>query len=212
MVVVTVGVTEPTAVVAVKSLKKISIGIVLLSVTLFFLSHRSFWAVSSLKEGTAGLKSQNKNHAHLFSEQLSGFKMSYSTIKNSYWLYSEFGSAEISNSAFVNLIVLKGKFQKAKWIGNTLTLSVFIKTDFSESEIVGNLVENSRFIGVNFSRAYFHGTRFINCDFDGADFRSANLQDVVFLLSNLRGALFDAHTLLPFSKEYALAQGMIYVQ
>lgn len=197
---------------AVNRIKKISIGIVVLSISLFLLSHRSSCTFSSLNSGPSAIKTQNKNHVHAFSAKLSDFRVSYSTIKNSYWISSDFSTADITNSAFVNLNVLYGSFNKAKIVGNNITLSVFFKTDFSDTEMVGNLVENSRFVGVNFSRAYFHGTRFVNCDFDGADFRSANLQDVVFLLSNLRGAFFDSQTQLPFSREYALAQGMIYVQ
>lgn len=205
-------VTELTAAAVAKRLKQISVGIVLLSIALFLLSHRGLFYSASLLASSPIIKNQNKNSLYSVAGQIVDLRISYSTIKNSYWISTDFEAADIANSAFMNVSSFYGSFAKAKFYGNSMTLSTFIRTDFSESEMVGNLVENSRFLGVNFSKAYFHGSRFINCDFQDTDFRSANLKDVTFLLSNLRGALFNSQTQLPFSQEQALAQGMIYVQ
>jgi len=207
-----VDVTEPMAdVVEAKGLKRLSLGILLILILLFFLSHGKIFISSSLDVGEAGLRNQSKNHVYGFKKNYPNFRVSYSTIKNSFWFFSEFQAAEISNSILNDFSMLGGSFNRAKFYGNSITLSTFVRSDFSNAELVGNLVENSHFLNVSFSEAFFHGTRFINCDFGESDFRSADLAEVVFLLSNLRGVKFNDKTKLPFTRESALAQGMVYV-
>ncbi len=58
--------------------------------------------------------------------------------------------------------------------------------------------------------AVFNGTFFDRCYLAEADLRGADLRQAVFFRTNLKNALIDKFTLLPFSQTEAIQRGMIF--
>lgn len=100
-------------------------------------------------------------------------------------------------------------FQGADFRGASLRHSYFDGADFRGANLSGVKATGSYFRGGDFRNANLVSALLRYCHFEGADLGGADLTDAVVALTDLKGARFDSRTKLPFSREVALARGMV---
>ena len=74
---------------------------------------------------------------------------------------------------------------------------------------MGIRAEKAAFINCDLRGANFWGSNLLEADFAGSDLRGANFSSAVLIFATFQGAKFDKKTRFPFSREEALARGMI---
>ena len=85
---------------------------------------------------------------------------------------------------------------------------IFQRANLRSSDLSAVRAYQSDFSEANLSMASLWSADLRYSKFIKTDLRGANLENALLKGSDLHGALFDAHTRLPFSKEEALRRGM----
>lgn len=78
-----------------------------------------------------------------------------------------------------------------------------------DADLSNITAERASFRGANLSRSNFHSSTLNGADFSHADLRGTRLSWIEYEGAVFRGARFNGTTVLPFSREEALALGMI---
>lgn len=212
------------------SARTISIGLVGCSLFLYILTFRSYapalWThfsdrsqcgePASNRTSTwsecGAFKDQIQSHVVLIKKNISKVYFSYTSLQASYVWASLLNEAHFINSTFTQNYISTSEFRRALFRGVTFQDSEVYESQFQNAIFDGVQFDATRFKNSDFSGAIFHGSRFLNCDLRNTRFQGADISDVVFLLTDLSNATFNEQTRLPFSKEVALARGMVYVE
>ena len=136
-----------------------------------------------------------------------------------------------SLSAFFTRVSFdESDLEAAEFREAVITRSTFRQVKCIRCNLSGAIIKSSNLSHANFSSASFRGARLQNLDFresnlQGADLRGANLSysdfrkadlkgallgETVMFGSQWTGALFNAQTELPFTREVAQQKGMIF--
>lgn len=146
------------------------------------------------------------------STDFSGLRSYYTTFRRIDLSGREFVFAKIINTRILASSLRGANLENATFAGVAVDASNFREINARNSVFRGAQFQFTDLRDANFSLADLRGAEFRYSRLQGADFRDADLRDVILFDSRYEKAKFNDGTKLPFSRERALALGMIYVE
>lgn len=138
---------------------------------------------------------------------------------------ASFFDAKIASSVFSSSDLTAMTLSYAQIKNSSLNTVNLSGAQLSEIQLINCEVKNSRFIGADLTKANLSGSNFSNSDFENAQMSQVNLQGTNLTSANLKSAnltnaitkeasfikaIVNKKTILPFSKDEALKQQMVY--
>jgi uncharacterized protein YjbI with pentapeptide repeats len=157
---------------------------------------------------------ENRNELTECSEALMRTYSSEESFKSGVLEGADFGGRELNNADFSYSNLRMANFSKTSFTDACFRFADLTFADFDLAELVkadlscADLCKAS-LRGARLNFANLTGADLEHADFLEADLRGAVLADVDFRNARFTGALFDAQTILPFSKDEAQRLGMI---
>lgn len=157
-----------------------------------------------------------------------GFAVSVAILPMPFVVWFWAGARKLS--AFVNRIFpswLRGQVKKHETHslyapGENFTYLKLVRENFENSDLPNANFANAHLQDVNFKHtnlwhANFKNTEIKNVDFtdsdlEKVDFRNAKLENVTLKGADLRGAVYNRNTVLPFDRKIAREKGMVYLR
>lgn len=121
---------------------------------------------------------------------------------------SDFEGLSLHRTSLKSAIFVKVNLKQVEFEGADLSNADFSYSDFSDVDFLKLNAPDADFRHSNLNKAKFHyaklnGSNFSNAILESADLRFANLSDIKMVDTRFSKAIFNKHTLLPFSKEVA---------
>jgi uncharacterized protein YjbI with pentapeptide repeats len=190
-------------------------------------------AASSFKKSTlrnisfseAAIAKTDFSEADFSAAQLSQFVASTSKFNGAIFDNADLSAAKLTGADFTGASLLAANLQGADLSGATLTNANFVNAMASSVNLTGAKAQKVNFTSANltkadltraaitesdFRRARLDESNLSNANFEGSDFRYAVLDNVKMSQTNFKRVVFNQKTVLPFTKDDAIKQGMAF--